>query len=347
MAKRFAQESNKRINKKKNKKNGLIILIVLIIILILGVINLAKNKWNMQRTVSEMISSVTGEEVEIINALILGISEDIDTELTDTIILVSYNPYTQKSYMVSIPRDTYIGKSDTSISMYDKINSVYSKYGVDKIIEHVEKLTGVEIEYYAVVRTGALIDIVDIIGGVNFEVPIDMKYDDESQNLHIDLKKGMQKIDGVKAEKLLRFRHNNDGTSYPYEYGDNDYGRMRTQREFIKATVEQTIKFQNILKTKKIMSAAFDNLETNISLSKLLAYVPYVMSFNIDDLNLEQLPGSSVQKNGVWVYESNISKSKKLMKKLNEGLNNIKQNVSDTTLEEINPDDIEKIKLKK
>ena len=301
----------------------------------------------MQRTVSDMISSVTGEEVEIINALILGISEDIDTELTDTIILVSYNPYTQKSYMVSIPRDTYIGKSDTSISMYDKINSVYSKYGVDKIIEHVEKLTGVEIEYYAVVRTGALIDIVDIIGGVNFEVPIDMKYDDESQNLHIDLKKGMQKIDGVKAEQLLRFRHNNDGTSYPYEYGDNDYGRMRTQREFIKATVEQTIKFQNILKTKKIMSAAFDSLETNISLSKLLAYVPYVMSFNIDDLNLEQLPGSSVQKNGVWVYESNISKSKKLMKKLNEGLNNIKQNVSDTTLEEINPDDIEKIKLKK
>ena len=179
MAKRFAQESNKRINKKRNKKNGLIILIVLIIILILGVINLAKNKWNMQRTVSDMISSVTGEEVEIINALILGISEDIDTELTDTIILVSYNPYTQKSYMVSIPRDTYIGKSDTSISMYDKINSVYSKYGVDKIIEHVEKLTGVEIEYYAVVRTGALIDIVDIIGGVNFEVPIDMKYDDE------------------------------------------------------------------------------------------------------------------------------------------------------------------------
>ena len=347
MAKRFAQESNKRINKKRIKKNGLIILIVLIIILILGVINLAKNKWNMQRTVSEMISSVTGEEVEIINALILGISEDIDTELTDTIILVSYNPYTQKSYMVSIPRDTYIGKSDTSISMYDKINSVYSKYGVDKIIEHVEKLTGVEIEYYAVVRTGALIDIVDIIGGVTFEVPIDMKYDDESQNLHIDLKKGMQKIDGVKAEKLLRFRHNNDGTSYPYEYGDNDYGRMRTQREFIKATVEQTIKFQNILKTKKIMSAAFDNLETNISLSKLLAYVPYVMSFNIDDLKLEQLPGSSVQKNGVWVYESNISKNKKFMKKLNEGLNNIKQNVSDTTLEEINPDDIEKIKLKK
>ena len=315
--------------------------------ILIGIINLAKNKWNMQKTVSGMISSVTGEEVNTIHALILGISEDIDTELTDTIILASYNPYTQKAYMLSIPRDTYIGKSQTKVTMYDKINAVYSKYGVDKTIGYVEDLTGVDIEYYAVVRTSALIEIVDIIGGVEFDVPINMKYDDKTQNLHIDLKKGLQKIDGTKAEQLLRFRHNNDGTSYPAKYGDNDYGRMRTQREFIKATIEQTIKFQNILKTKKIISAVFDNLETNITFSYLLAYVPYGMSFNIDDLTMEQLPGSSIQKAGIWVYESNVSKTKKLIKGLNDELNNIKQTVEDTTSEEINPEDIEKIKLKK
>ena len=345
MAKRFAKDKKKTRN--KAKKIILLILIIFIFLFILGLISLSKNKWNMQKTVSEMISSVTGEEVETIYALILGVSEDIEVELTDTIILASYNPYTQKAYMLSIPRDTYIGKSNTKVSMYDKINAVYSKYGVDKTVDYVENITGVEIEYYAVIRTSALIQIVDIIGGVDFNVPIDMDYDDITQNLHIDLEKGMQKIDGNKAEQLLRFRHNNDGTSYPYEYGDNDYGRMRTQREFIKATLDQTIKFQNILKTKKIISAIFDNLETNITLSKLLAYVPYGMSFNIEELKMEQLPGNSIQKGGVWVYEYSESKTKKLIKKLTETLNNVKQSINDTTSEEINADDIEKIKLKK
>ena len=75
-----------------------------------------------------------------------------------------------------------------------------------------------------------------------------MKYDDPTQDLHIDLKAGVQMIDGEKAEQLLRFRKNNDGTSYPTEYGDNDTGRMRTQREFIMAVMNQTLKPENIFK---------------------------------------------------------------------------------------------------
>ena len=59
-----------------------------------------------------------------------------------------------------------------------------------------------------------------------------MNYDDKSQNLHIHLKKGTQIIDGEKAEMLLRFRHNNNGTTYSTEYGDNDYGRMKTRKKF-------------------------------------------------------------------------------------------------------------------
>lgn len=334
-------------SKKKNKKVCFVILIILFILLILGIINLAINKWNMQKTLSRMISTVTGEEVDIIYALILGVSEDIDVELTDTIILAAYNPYTQKAFIVSIPRDTYIGKSNTNVSMYEKINAIYSKYGIEKTINYVEDLTATKIDYYSVIRTSTLIEIVDIIGGVDFEIPIDMEYDDPSQNLHINLKKGMQKIDGAKAEQLLRFRHNNDGTTYSYEYGNNDYGRMRTQREFIKATLEQTIRFQNILKTNKIVSTIFNNLETNISLSKLLAYVPYAMSFNIEDLKMEQLPGISEQKSGVWIYEYSITKTKKLMESLTKELNNVTQTVNNTSIREINAEDIEKIQFKK
>ena len=346
MAKHFVEECNKKIkeSKKKNKKLKWYILIILAIILIITIINLGINIWNMKKTVSGMISTVTGEEVDTIYALILGISEDIDTELTDTIILAAYNPYTQNAYMVSIPRDTYIGRNST-VSRYDKINAVYSKYGIDKTIEHVEQLTNTEIDYYAIVRTSALIDIVDIIGGVEFDVPINMKYDDKSQNLHIDLKKGLQKIDGAKAEQLLRFRHNNDGTSYSYQYGDNDYGRMKTQREFIKETIRQTIQFKNILKINKITTAVFDNIETNITLNKLLAYVPYGVEFNIEELKMEQLPGASVLKNNVWVFEKDINKTNKLMKNLENNLNGYIE--ADNTNGAINPDEIEKIQYKK
>ena len=80
-----------------------------------------------------------------------------------------------------------------------------------------------------VIDNQALIELVDVIGGVEFEVPIDMNYDDPTQDLHIHLNKGMQTIDGEKAEQLLRFRHSNyvNGvmTTYPSEYGNDDFGR--------------------------------------------------------------------------------------------------------------------------
>ena len=80
----------------------------------------------------------------------------------------------------------------------------------------------------------ALIKLVDTIGGVKFYVPRDMKYDDPSQDLHIDLKQGMQTINGEKAEQLLRFRKGNHGETYSEEDGgSNDLGRMNTQRNFM------------------------------------------------------------------------------------------------------------------
>ena len=344
MAKRMAQNSNSKLIKKIIKTILIMFIILILLITIIFGIYLIKNKGNVKKTFSGMITSVTGEEVDIIYALILGISEDIETELTDTIIVAAYNPYTQQAYMLSIPRDTYIGNNN-SVGKYDKINSIYSKYGIKKTIEYVEGLTNLEIDYYAIVRTSALTNIVDIIGGVEFDVPINMKYDDTSQNLHINLKKGVQIIDGKKAEQLLRFRHNNDGTTYSYQYGDNDYGRMRTQREFIKEIIKQAIQFKNVLKVKQIINSIFNNIETNISIDKLLAYVPYAIEFDIDNLSMDQLPGESIQKNGVWIFEKNIVRSKKIIKELENKLNNIQENKEYININ--NGNEIERIQYKK
>ena len=156
----------------------------------------------------------------------------------------------------------------------------------------------------------------DAIGGVNFDVPIDMSYTDESQNLEIDLKAGEQLIDGKKAEQLLRFRHNDDGTTYPSSYGQQDLGRMKTQRNFVMATLKQTLQAKNIFKIKKIMDIMAENVNTNLNATMLKKYVPYAVKFNADDLKTGMLPGNVEMANGVSIYVANKKESKTLIDEL-------------------------------
>ena len=311
---------NKRIHKRKksSKKKKIIILsIIAALILIFGIVfgvYVFRAGGNIKEAVLNAASDIVGDQDPIF-VLILGVSEDIKVELSDTIILAGYNPDTQKAFMISIPRDTFVGKNASSANGYDKINARYQK-GVEESISAVEKLTGVNIDYYVVVKNTAIPALVDAVGEVEFEVPIDMDYDDPTQNLHIHLKKGMQMIDRDKAEQLLRFRHNNNGTSYPVSYGDNDYGRMRTQREFIKVVAKNLIEVNNVSELKNIVKAAFSNIETNITLGKATGYVPHALKFNIDELRMEQLPGQSALINELWFYQSNSKKTKELMDEL-------------------------------
>src|SRR5699024_11040122 len=147
----------------------------------------------------------------------LGISTDqTGVDLTDTIIVASYNPNTQKATLLSIPRDTYTGKNPSKATPSDKINELYSyTKGPEATLKLINEITGLNINHYAVIKTEALIKLVDAIGGVDFNVPIDMDYDDETQELHIHLKAGQQHLNSDQAEQLVRFRHNNDLTSYP------------------------------------------------------------------------------------------------------------------------------------
>ena len=301
---------------KKQKIITGVVSVLAILAVVLGVIfgtYIHKAEGNVAEAVINMATDVLGEKDPIF-VLALGISEDISNPLTDTIILGGYNPDSQKAFMVSIPRDTFIGKHEPTANGYDKINALYQK-DVEKTVKAVEDLTGINIDNYVVVKNTVLPDIVNAIGSVEFDVPIDMDYDDPTQDLHIHLKKGVQMIDGENAELLLRFRHNNDGSSYPYSYGDNDYGRMRTQREFMKKVAEQLISLNNVSRTKEIATAVFKNLETDITLSKALSYVPYGLKFNTDSLVMEQLPGSSAMINDLWFYRASKSKTKDLIDK--------------------------------
>lgn len=324
-------KSNKRENKSKNKEKKKMKLWKKILIIILLVI-IAGAGWFAYRThkngggLSGMLATVVGHDEETkknlpeLKVLLLGVSTDLgDTAPTDTIMVASYNPNTQKANLLSIPRDTYIGKNKNKATPSDKINCLYS-ISVDKTLQAVNDLTGLDIQYYAVIKTEALIELVDAIGGVEFNVPIDMYYTDPTQNLKIDLKAGMQEINGEKAEQLLRFRKNNNGTTYPQEYGDNDTGRMRTQRDFIMAVMQQTLKPENIFKIGEILDIASKNIETNLDIGYLKDYIPYVVEFDTENLTTETIPGVNKQlpesTKEWWFFEADKEETAELIRKL-------------------------------
>lgn len=313
------KKSNSQTKPKKRKIRvvRVILLLILVVLLTAGGIILYKTKKNgggMQGFLSTMVGhdEQTLKNMPSIEFLILGES----LNLTDTIMVASYNPKTQKASMMSIPRDTFIGKNQNRATAWDKINALYQGKYPEKTLKAVNELLGMDIKYYVAVDTKALRELVDAIGGVEFDVPINMDYDDTSQNLHIHLKAGYQKLDGDKAEQVVRFRHNNNGTSYPVEYGDNDIGRMRTQREFITAVLQQTLKPQNILKIGQFLDIANKNVETNIDLAVAKDYIPYAVNFSTENLKTGTLPGEPKKCNGVWLYIADKKETKEIVEEL-------------------------------
>lgn len=259
----------------------------------------------------------TLKNLDEIQVLVLGES----TGMSDTIIVCSYNPRTQKASMLSIPRDTYVG---TGYSAYNKINSLYSSGETpEKTLAAVNELTGLNIKNYIIIDTEALVKLVDLIGGVEFDVPKDMKYDDSEQNLHINLKKGYQKLTGNQVEQVVRYRHDNDGSSYSYEYGNEDYGRMRTQRSMIVAVAKQTVKLKNITEIKNIVNIIQEYVDTNMDFSKIKDYIPYAVKIDFETIEAEQLPGASDKRNGIWYFFNDEEETTSVVDRLFRGIEEV------------------------
>ena len=312
------KEETKKKRKKKKKHTGFKILLLIMVILgiVAGVLVYKSNELGggLKGLIAATLghTTETKQNLEKITFLALGKSQN----LTDTIIVCSYEPKTQKAVMLSIPRDTFTGKNKNRATASDKINALY-QMSPQKTLDAVNKITGLDIKYYAEIDTKSLRKVVDAVGGIYFDVPIDMKYDDTSQNLHINLKKGYQLLNGDKAEQLVRFRHgNNFSQTYSAEYGEQDLGRMRTQRAFIVEAAKQLLQFKNIFKIGDFIEIAHENMHTNIPLDMAKDYIPYVMDLNTDEIQSEMLPGEPEKCNGVWLYIHDEAKTEEMVQKL-------------------------------
>jgi len=154
-----------------------------------------------------------------------------------------------------------------------------------------------------------------MLGGVNFDVPADLRYQDPTQGLYIDLKKGYQLLDGDKVEQLLRFRKPNERLYSKEElkelkqfYDGSDIKRTEMQVKFIKAFIGQKLNIQYLPKFNSVLNYAFENIITNMTLSDALKLTSGVINISTDSFNSFRLDGEDRIINGGWfyVYNGNI-----------------------------------------
>lgn len=230
---------------------------------------------------------------------------DEDGTRTDTIMVGCYNSILNSIDLISIPRDTLVSVSSVHFEMMQEeypytdspemqINHIHHFIGKEKgpqiLTEELETLLDIDIDYYARVDFDAFKYFVDSVGGIEFDVPRNMDYDDPSQDLAIHLTPGIQMLDGDKAEQLVRYRKDNNGGGY----ANGDIGRIEVQQNFLKALIKKAVSSSTITSSPKAYITTFIKyITTNASLGDALKYTSKISELNTDNINTYTLPGEA------------------------------------------------------
>lgn len=250
------------------------------------------------RDISELVAGLP-KLTRPVNVLILGtvvLSNDrpsfsrpddrffrqIDNNLdgqSDAILLLRVDPDRGKVTAISIPRDT---RADIPGLGVGKINSANFAGGIMMSARAVSKLLGgVQIDRFVRVNVSGFNKLIDALGGVEVHVPKDMKYQDDSQRLYINLKAGKQILDGNKAVQYMRFRQDDLG----------DIGRVQRQQAFLRALIQQKLTLETVVKLPEIFEVLKENLDTNLTIEEMLALANFAAKVGRNDTNFLMLPG--------------------------------------------------------
>ena len=200
--------------------------------------------------------------------------------LSDSMLLLRFDPNRDYVSVLSIPRDTKAMIPGVGVT---KINAANSYGGPALAAESVSNLlNGISIDRYIRINVQGIEKFINALGGVNLYVPQDMKYTDHSQHLYINLKQGKQHLDGNKALQFLRFRYD--------AYGD--IGRVQRQQTFMRAIVEEALSPRTILRFPEILGVVRSHLDTNLSTNELIALAGFAAQKDRSDVKMIMLPGN-------------------------------------------------------
>ncbi len=198
---------------------------------------------------------------------------------SDSMLLIRFDPATQKVSVLSIPRDSRVSIQGVGTT---KINFANYAGGASLSAQTVSQLLGdIPIDRYIRFNVNGFGKLIDALGGVDVYVPKKMKYQDDSQRLYINLNAGQQKLTGSKAIQYMRYRHDDLG----------DIGRVQRQQAFFRAFIEQKLKPENITKFPEILSIVKDNIDTNLSVEEVLALAGYTSKIDRKNIQMHMAPG--------------------------------------------------------
>jgi polyisoprenyl-teichoic acid--peptidoglycan teichoic acid transferase len=232
------------------------------------------------------------------NILVLGLDQGEQVHRSDTIMVVHIDPAKNQVNVVSIPRDTIVSIPGRGL---DKINHAYAFGGAELSRASVENFLGIKLPYYLSIDTGSLAGLIDEIGGITLDVEKRMYYIDNSQGLFVDLKPGVQKLNGHDAMSYLRYRH--DG---------GDVTRILRQQKFIQALASQIMAKENLMRSPQLVLKMFSYLETNLNTREILGMAINLRKIvEFGQIRTASLPGSDMMIDGVYYMKPDLDEVKK------------------------------------
>lgn len=290
---RIDEQNNKELKKNSKTKTRRILkvlLILVVVLLMLGALIVGYGYISLSKINNNKVPAKKVSSNKPVNILILGVDAGDYTNHTkynpnrsDTMMLVRYNPITDRAYIMSLPRDTKV----TSGGQSEKLNAAHLK-GSENTISTIEKLLNIDINYYVEINYQGFRECIDAIGGVAITIPRDMNYDAWKINIHF--KKGeVVTMNGTQAEEYVRWRKNNDGSGYPM----GDIGRISTQQEFIVQIIKKLKTPMGILRMPILINTITKYIETNMSPDTMLEYAFKAKGIKPEMIQKEILPGEA------------------------------------------------------
>lgn len=306
-------DQGKKIKTKQKKKLVQIFfrtvaITFVILALVVGALVYVYNQYLYDGSAGSIFST---KENDPINKTLAVFGVDEDGVRTDVIFVLNYNSETEKMRIISVPRDTKVEWTESqselvkSLKGYNistsKINEMTSYGSMDNIreltIAQIEDMLDIQIDNYVIVTLDAFKKIVDAIGGVEVDVPTlggkGLHYDDNYQDLHIHLDPGVQLLNGEEAEGLVRFRKG---------YAEGDVGRIKTQQLFLEAFAKKITSPSIIVKIPNIINTVMNTVSTDIKLSEVSSYLPYINSMSSENLTFNIVPGEAEYIDGKSYY---------------------------------------------
>ena len=250
---------------------------------------------------------------------------------SDSVMVATTDYDTKQVRLLSIPRDGWVmhWQGDRNYG-YERLASTYSLgqqtnlndplAGIQRTKESVAKLLDIKIDYYVVIEFEGLAKLVDALGGLEIDVPMDMNYDDKAAALHIHFKKGRQHLNGEQVVQYARFRDKKLA----------DLGRMPRQQEVVKLILQEMMKASNLAKLPELARIMHESVLTNFSLDELIALAQHIDEYSPDCIQNRTIdnywslePGQEIDLPGLaegqpnpgaqWIYQRDRDRAREFL----------------------------------